>query len=119
MKAKELLNQERRRFMGDSARLGAALVAGAGLASAAVAGEHEHHDMHAGTATTKGVKFGKGDRACATCVFWGGTRRLTDDGDDVVAQSLGWCNNPNSPNYGKMTSPEHVMPQWKKWGALG
>jgi hypothetical protein len=29
---------------------------------------------------------------------------------------LGWCNNPQSPNYQKTTGPEHgPMGVWKKW----
>ncbi len=119
MKVKDTVNAERRRFMTDSAMVGATLVAGTGLAGVVMAAEHGGDHDRAGVATEKGVRFGKDERACATCVFWGGTRKLIRDGDAVVAKSLGWCNNPESPNYGKLTSPEHLMPQWKKWGVLG
>jgi hypothetical protein len=54
--------------------------------------------------------------ACATCEFWGGPRRLARDGKTVTMTGFGWCNNPQSQNYQKMTSPEHgPMAVWKKW----
>jgi hypothetical protein len=62
-----------------------------------------------------------GDRegVCATCRFWGGTRRAAEDKKTVFCQSLGWCNNPDSPNYQTMTTPETgPMKTWKKWEAL-
>lgn len=56
---------------------------------------------------------------CGTCEFWGGRRRVSADGETVLAESLGVCNNPASHNYQKVTTPETgPMPQWKKWGAL-
>ncbi len=57
---------------------------------------------------------------CATCDFWGGIRKLSEDGNTIITQSLGWCNNPKSHNYQKMTSPDFgPMKAWRKWGALG
>ena len=56
---------------------------------------------------------------CATCNFWGGIRKLSADGKSITTQSLGWCNNPKSHNYQKMTPPDlGPMKAWKKWGAL-
>jgi hypothetical protein len=57
---------------------------------------------------------------CATCEFWGGPRRISTDRKRVTTTGLGWCNNPNSPNYQKQTTPDHgPMTVWKKWQALG
>ena len=57
--------------------------------------------------------------ACATCDYWGGMRRVSEDGKAVLSQSLGWCNNSKSPNFQKMTTPETgPMKVWKKWCAL-
>jgi len=57
---------------------------------------------------------------CGTCEFWGGPRRISSDGKTITVTGLGWCNNPNSPNYQKMTTPDHgPMDTWRKWGALG
>jgi hypothetical protein len=57
---------------------------------------------------------------CGTCEFWGGPRRLSKDRKSITVSGLGWCNNPDSPNYEKMTSPETgPMTTWKKWSLLG
>ena len=58
---------------------------------------------------------------CATCAYWGGIRRVSEDSKVVLSQSLGWCNNPKSLHYQKTTTPETgpmPMKVWKKWGAL-
>ncbi len=56
---------------------------------------------------------------CGTCVFWGGPRRVGQDGKTITVMGLGWCNNPQSPNYQKMTSPDHgPMSHWRKWPAI-
>ncbi len=57
---------------------------------------------------------------CGTCQFWGGQRLISEDGKSVEITSLGWCNNPKSPNYRKTTSPETgPMNVWEKWSVLG
>ena len=61
------------------------------------------------------------ENRCATCQFWGGMRKVSEDKAQVLAQSLGWCNNANSPNHGKLTPPDHEMKKagvWKRWAAL-
>ncbi len=59
-------------------------------------------------------------KRCGTCEFWGGPRRISSDGKTITFTGLGWCNNPTSPNYQKMTTPDHgLMDTWRKWGALG
>ena len=58
---------------------------------------------------------------CATCRFWGGIRRASEDKMNVYCESLGWCNNPDSPNYQKMTMPVPTngpMKVWRKGEAL-
>ena len=56
---------------------------------------------------------------CATCEFWGGQRKVSEDGKSVVVSSLGYCSNPKSPNYQKVTGPQTgPMAVWKKWGAI-
>lgn len=56
---------------------------------------------------------------CATCRYWGGVRRATEDRHFVHCESLGWCNNPDSHNYQTMTTPNTgPMKAWKKWEAL-
>jgi hypothetical protein len=56
---------------------------------------------------------------CATCKYWGGIRKLSKDRKTVSAQSLGYCNNPESHNYHKTTTPETgPMKAWSKWGAI-
>jgi hypothetical protein len=58
---------------------------------------------------------------CGTCQFWGGMRKISDNKSEVIAQSMGWCNNPDSPNYQKLTAADHLMNKpgiWKKWPAL-
>jgi len=58
-------------------------------------------------------------RKCATCRYWGGVRRISEDGGTVTADGKGWCNNPNSPAYQKQTKPTQGAPVWTKWDALG
>jgi hypothetical protein len=39
----------------------------------------------------------------------------------VIAQSMGWCNNPDSPNHQKLTEANHHMKKagvWQKWAVL-
>jgi anaerobic selenocysteine-containing dehydrogenase len=56
---------------------------------------------------------------CATCGFWGGIRKVSKDGKTVITQSVGWCNNPESPNYHNLTAPDTgPMKLWRKWGIL-
>ena len=56
---------------------------------------------------------------CATCQYWGGIRRVSEDKATVYCESLGWCNNPKSPHYQSKTTPvTGPMDTWKKWDAL-
>lgn len=57
---------------------------------------------------------------CVTCEFWGGARHVSKDGKTVMVSGLGYCNNPKSPNYQKVTAPETgPMAVWQKWAVLG
>jgi hypothetical protein len=61
------------------------------------------------------------ENTCATCQFWGGMRKISDDKTTLTAQSMGWCNNPSSPNHQKLTAADHRMKKpgiWTKWPAL-
>ena len=58
---------------------------------------------------------------CGTCEFWGGMRKVSADKKQVVAQSMGWCNNPKSMSHQKLTAADRKMKKpgiWKKWAAL-
>jgi hypothetical protein len=94
-----------------------ALAAGATVFStSAHAGSHGDHGEGMGMqidATEKDT--------CATCQYWGGMRKVSRDKSVVTAQSMGWCNNPDSMNYQKMTNADRKMKKtgiWQKWAAL-
>ena len=100
-------NIGRRQFLGTTGAL-ATTVALGGALTASTANAGLKFDM---SSTTEGK--------CATCKYWGGIRKLSKDGETVTAQSLGYCNNPESHNYHKTTTPETgPMKMWKKWGAI-
>lgn len=104
----------RRRFIHRTGQLVAGGLLGGTLldAQAAEASAHAHsEDFYQMDASTEGK--------CATCEFWGGMRKLTKDKKNVLVQSLGWCNNPDSRHYQQLTTPETgPMESWKKWGLL-
>lgn len=110
------IDSTRRRFIEGGAAATVAAVVTAGAAGSALAADRMGHAMP-GSPEASGVRFKNDEKACATCVFWGGSRKAEKGG--VLASSLGVCSNPGSPNFQKMTSPDHVMPQWVKWPALG
>jgi hypothetical protein len=94
-----------------------ALLAGMLPVAQASAEEHAHT-----SASADGESLDAGMQSrCGTCQFWGGMRKISADHKSVFAQSLGWCNNPKSPNYGKLTNAQHEMTDpgiWTKWPAL-
>lgn len=87
---------------------------GVGATRALAASEHQ------ASGSSEAFAIGADSEArCGTCQFWGGKRRVSDDGRTVLAESLGVCNNPASHNFRKVTTPETgPMPAWKKWEAL-
>ena len=110
--------------MNDKLRRDFLVVSGRLLAGAAVLGsipvyaanEHEHGDSGHGLVIDAAT-----ENRCATCQFWGGMRKVSEDRKQVIAQSMGWCNNPDSPNHQKLTAADHNMKRpgiWKKWAVL-
>lgn len=98
----------RRQFLGKTGKLIAFTTIGSGIA-ATTANAGLKHEM---SSTTEGK--------CATCRYWGGIRKLSKDGKTIVSQSLGYCNNPQSHNYHKTTTPETgPMKKWRKWEVIG
>ena len=79
--------------------------------------DDEHHHLQKGVRAVVTDTDKKG--VCATCRFWGGIRRASEDKKAVYCESLGWCNNPDSHHYQTMTTPHTgPMKSWKKWEAL-
>lgn len=111
----------RRRFLGLAATGAVAAAAGVPLRAEQHAGHGEHGPMDTGgSGGTDGYHLPSGtEQRCGTCNFWGGQRRLSPDGGEVIVGGLGWCNNPDSPNYQKLTAPDHgPMPAWVRWTVL-
>jgi hypothetical protein len=110
---------DRRAFLRKGGAMAAGSMLAAGLAGHAAAAEHEHEKMETmmGHGGTDGYELDSSvTQRCGTCEFWGAPRRLSEDGKTVTITGLGWCNNPKSRNYQKMTSPEHgPMAVWRKW----
>ena len=105
----------RRRFLTGSSKL---LVATATLGSLAAYAAEEL--QHGGAGEGLVVDAAMQNR-CATCRFWGGMRKVSNDKKQVIAQSMGWCNNPDSPNHQKLTAADHQMNKagvWVKWAVL-
>lgn len=113
-------HHNRREFMKAAAFAGGALAAGAGAGMAHGADMAGHSGM-VGHAMADGymVQSSLVDH-CATCEFWGGQRRISQDGTSITTTGLGYCNNPASPNSQKMTPPDHgpMTGVWRKWGAI-
>lgn len=112
------MDQSRRTFAMQMVGIAAAAAAGIGTAEA----DEHHHEAAISAPTADGWELASDTKSrCGTCRFWGGMRKITDDKKQVVAVSLGWCNNPDSPNYHKLTPPVHEMTKtntWTKWDAL-
>ena len=108
--------QSRRCFLSASTKL---LASTAALASVgAFAGSHEHH--HGGSGDGVVIDATAKD-TCGTCQYWGGMRKVSKDKTMLTAQSMGWCNNPDSPNNQRLTAADHHMKLpgvWKKWTVL-
>ena len=82
----------------------------------AIAGSHGGHGEGMGMKIAADTKD-----TCATCQFWGGMRKVSKDKGMVTAQSMGWCNNPESMSYQKLTNADKKMKKtgiWQKWTAL-
>ncbi|WP_295884595.1 hypothetical protein [uncultured Thiohalocapsa sp.] len=107
-------SKTRRAFLSDSGKVVAGAIALGSVSAHALTTEHEHGGAGDGHAIDASA-----ENTCATCQFWGGMRKISDDKSEVVAQSMGWCNNPDSPNHMKLTAPDHQKTGiWNKWAAL-
>ena len=110
-------DESRRKFLSNSAKF---LAGSAAFVSVnALASSHEE-PMHGSPGEGKAIDAAATD-TCATCQYWGGMRKVSEDKAQVEAQSMGWCNNPDSPNHQKLTSADHQMKKagiWTKWPAL-
>jgi hypothetical protein len=111
-------DENRRKLLRDSGAILTAGVLGGFAAGAQAADEHTAHKPG-----PKGVAAvvidATATKICATCRYWGGTRRVTEDKKSIHCESLGWCNNSTSPNYQRMTTPTMgPMDAWRKWEAL-
>jgi len=109
-----MVEKTRRNFLATSASLIAGSVAAAPLG--VLAGSHEHAKHGDGLTIDAAAKD-----TCGTCQYWGGMRKLSEDKSTVTAQSMGWCNNPSSMSYQKLTPADKIMKKtgiWKKWGAI-
>lgn len=109
--------ESRRQFFIASGKLLASTAALGALGAHATAA---HAAMPEGSGDGLAVPAAARDR-CGTCQFWGGMRKISEDKTEVLAQSMGWCNNPDSANYRKLTTADNQMKKpgiWKKWPAL-
>jgi hypothetical protein len=108
-------DESRRSFLITSGKL---LVGATTLGPLTAYAAEEHHQGDSGHGFVVDAALQK---RCATCEFWGGMRKVSDDKKQVIVQSMGWCNNPDSPNHQKLTAADHEMKKpgiWKKWAVL-
>jgi hypothetical protein len=112
----QYMNDEtRRNFLGTSGKLFLGFAALGSLTSHAA---DQHHEDDAGHGLVVDATL---QNRCATCQYWGGMRKISNGNKQVIAQSMGWCNNPESPNYEKLTAADHHMKKpgiWEKWAIL-
>jgi len=115
------VNQDRRTFIARAfGGIAGAIVLPAAIGTAVAAAQESHEAMLGQGGSDGYIIDASAKRRCGTCEFWGGPRRVSEDGKTLTITGLGWCNNPASPNYQKMTSPEHgPMDTWRKWRVLG
>ena len=109
--------KSRRNFLSTSCKL---MVGATALGTATAHASETHSQMPAGSGNDLTVDTTATNK-CATCQFWGGMRKISEDKKQVITQSMGWCNNPKSPNHRKLTMADHHMKKlgvWKKWAAL-
>ncbi|MGB5441235.1 MAG: hypothetical protein WBN57_01200 [Gammaproteobacteria bacterium] len=108
-------DESRRNFLTATGKL---LVGAAALGSLTAHATEKHN--HGGSENGLMLDAALESR-CATCHFWGGMRKVFEDKKQIITQSMGWCNNPDSPNHQKLTAADHQMKKsgiWKKWSVL-
>jgi hypothetical protein len=111
------VSDSRRRFLSSSIKLFAGTAALTSTHVFTMTHEHHSHGSEKDGITVPSYVI----NTCGTCEFWGGMRKVSEDKNTIKAQSMGWCNNPDSPNYQNLTSVDHVMKKsgiWKKWSVL-
>ena len=109
--------ESRRNFLVTSGKL---LVGTVALGPLAAHASEERAHMHGSTVNGLVLDAISKD-ICATCQFWGGMRKVSEDKKQVIAQSMGWCNNPDSANHNRLTTADLQMKKpgiWKKWTVL-
>jgi anaerobic selenocysteine-containing dehydrogenase len=109
--------ESRRNFLAASGKLIVGTVA-LGTLAAQASQEQTHMPESSGNGLAIDAKAAD---TCATCQFWGGMRKISEDKAQVITQSMGWCNNPKSRNYEKLTAADNRMKKpgiWNKWSAL-
>lgn len=110
-------SESRRNFLATTGKL---LVGTVALGSVGVQAAEEHAHMHGGSGNGLAMAASS-ENMCATCQFWGGMRKISKDRKEVVAQSMGWCNNPKSMSHQKLTAADRKMKKpgiWQKWAVL-
>lgn len=106
--SKETLDRRKFILRTTQAVAGAALAGGAITASTGASADGEYLVLDSAA-----------KNFCGTCQHWGGRRRISADGKSIEFDSLGWCNNPKSPNYRKTTGPKGGMKMvWDKWSEI-
>ena len=108
-------SESRRGFLAASGKMIVGTIALGSIGAYAAEGP-----MHGGSGDGLAIDAAS-QNTCGTCQFWGGMRKISTDKNEMLAQSMGWCNNPNSPNHGKLTAADHKMMKpgiWRKWAAL-
>jgi hypothetical protein len=111
----------RRSFLLKASTAIAVALAGSAVGAAVVeAASHMGHEMASGHGGSTGyILEAAVKQHCGTCEFWGGPRLVSQDRKELTITGFGWCNNPVSPNYQKLTDPEHgPMDTWRKWAVL-
>jgi anaerobic selenocysteine-containing dehydrogenase len=109
--------ESRRSFLTTAGTL---LVSAATIGTIAAHASEEHAHSHGSSGDGLAIDASSMN-VCGTCQFWGGMRMISTDKKEVFAQSMGWCNNPDSPNHQKLTAADHRMNKpglWEKWPAL-
>ena len=63
--------------------------------------------------------YSKSKKGCATCEFWGGTRKPNSSYAEVgSSSSKGKCYLKGGPQYNTDMSPEGSCTKWKAWAVL-
>jgi hypothetical protein len=109
-------DEVRRNFLATSIKLISGSVLLSSSSAYALTHKHHHNDDGDGIIISASLV-----NTCGTCQNWGAMRKVSKDKKTIKIQSMGWCNNPQSMHYQKLTAFDHVMiktQHWKKWSVL-